>query len=165
MALKILALLSLDATLNEHGYVTVEETNFVAHSNQDATSARRKLRDGYRQHFRKEALKLLQTEQETDRNAPFEMPRELNKRVDRFHQDAFNDDCRRLYDLVKDFGRGHQTDEALALLNRVLPRMYKAGVQEGVTRYAHWENGEQYVGTCGTSLREALDQIDAEPLE
>ena len=30
------------------------------------------------------------------------------------------------------------------------------GYKEGLTAYAWWKDGVQYVGTCGTTLKEAL---------
>ena len=37
---------------------------------------------------------------------------------------------------------------------------YFEGVREGVRRFAHWKDGEQYVGTCGTTLTQALAEVD-----
>lgn len=34
------------------------------------------------------------------------------------------------------------------------------GLKEGVTMFAWWKDGVQYVGTCGTTLKEALNKID-----
>jgi hypothetical protein len=39
---------------------------------------------------------------------------------------------------------------------------YYEGVREGITRYAHWKDGVQYVGTCGKTLKEALVIINTE---
>lgn len=33
------------------------------------------------------------------------------------------------------------------------------GKIEGVTMYAHWKDGVQYVGTCGTRLADAVTKI------
>ena len=33
---------------------------------------------------------------------------------------------------------------------------YKEGYKEGLTAYAWWKDGVQYVGTSGTTLKEAL---------
>ena len=41
-------------------------------------------------------------------------------------------------------------------------RWFYNGMREGVREYAHWRDGEQYVGTCGTTLKEALERIDSE---
>jgi hypothetical protein len=41
-------------------------------------------------------------------------------------------------------------------------RWFYNGMREGVREYAHWRDGEQYVGTCGTTLAQALEQIDSE---
>lgn len=37
---------------------------------------------------------------------------------------------------------------------------FKAGMKEGITLFAWWKDGEQYVGTCGTTLKQALSEID-----
>lgn len=36
---------------------------------------------------------------------------------------------------------------------------YYAGLREGISMFAHWRDGVQYVGTTGKSLREALAEI------
>jgi hypothetical protein len=37
-----------------------------------------------------------------------------------------------------------------------------AGVIEGIERFAWWMDGEQYVGTCGTTLKRAVEDLKAE---
>lgn len=39
---------------------------------------------------------------------------------------------------------------------------YKNGVIEGVSRYAWWEDGKRYVGTCKKTLEEAIQDIEKE---
>ncbi len=41
-------------------------------------------------------------------------------------------------------------------------RAYYQGQREGVSLYAHWKDGVQYVGTTGRTLKEALAYIDQE---
>lgn len=41
-------------------------------------------------------------------------------------------------------------------------RAYHAGLREGVSMYAHWKDGVQYVGTTGRTLEQALDDINQE---
>ncbi len=41
-------------------------------------------------------------------------------------------------------------------------RAYYQGRREGVSLYAHWKDGVQYVGTTGRTLKEALAYIDQE---
>ena len=36
---------------------------------------------------------------------------------------------------------------------------------EGVTMYAWWKDGEQWVGSCGTTLKEAIKKIKAKAEE
>ena len=43
-----------------------------------------------------------------------------------------------------------------------LTRAYYNGIREGIEQYAHWKDGVQYVGTCGTTLKDALARIDLE---
>lgn len=66
-------------------------------------------------------------------------------------------------DLVKAVQKGqknhiNQEFETLADLNEA----YYNGVREGIEQYAHWKDGEQFVGTCGTTLKLALKRIDNE---
>ncbi len=39
---------------------------------------------------------------------------------------------------------------------------YYDGVKEGIWKYAYWKDGEQYVGTTGKTLRDALAEVDEE---
>lgn len=41
-------------------------------------------------------------------------------------------------------------------------KLYYNGVREGITQYAWWKDGVQYVGTCGETLKDALKRIDLE---
>lgn len=36
------------------------------------------------------------------------------------------------------------------------------GLKEGITLYAWWKDGTQYVGSCGTTLKKALEDVDKE---
>ena len=45
---------------------------------------------------------------------------------------------------------------------KLLNKAYYNGIREGIEQYAHWKDGVQYVGTCGTTLKDALARIDAE---
>ena len=38
---------------------------------------------------------------------------------------------------------------------------YYEGMRRGVTLYAWWNDGVQYVGTCGTTLKKAIEEINA----
>lgn len=46
--------------------------------------------------------------------------------------------------------------------NRSAVKAYYNGIREGIEQYAHWKDGVQYVGTCGTTLKKALERIDSE---
>ncbi len=37
---------------------------------------------------------------------------------------------------------------------------YKEGYKDGLTAYAWWKDGIEYVGTCGTTLKEALKHLN-----
>ena len=37
---------------------------------------------------------------------------------------------------------------------------YWNGVRDGIRRFAWWKDGAQQVGTCGTTLKKALEEID-----
>lgn len=39
---------------------------------------------------------------------------------------------------------------------------YYDGLIEGIARFAHWQNGTQYVGTCGKTLKEAVNDVQDE---
>jgi len=45
---------------------------------------------------------------------------------------------------------------------RLLNKAYYNGIREGIEQYAHWKDGVQYVGTCGTTLKDAIKRIDSE---
>ena len=37
---------------------------------------------------------------------------------------------------------------------------YRLGYIDALRRYAHWVDGEQFVGTCGKTLAEAIAEFD-----
>lgn len=39
---------------------------------------------------------------------------------------------------------------------------YVTGLKDGIRKYAWWKDGEQYVGSCGTTLKQALEGVDHE---
>jgi hypothetical protein len=43
-----------------------------------------------------------------------------------------------------------------------MSKNYFDGIIEGLTRYAHWKDGVQYVGTCGRTLKQALADVEME---
>ena len=45
---------------------------------------------------------------------------------------------------------------------KALTKAYYNGIREGIEQFAHWKDGEQFVGTCGTTLKSALKRIDQE---
>lgn len=47
----------------------------------------------------------------------------------------------------------------------VVREAYFDGLREGVTLYAWHKDGQQFVGTCGRTLKEALAEIDRQEAE
>lgn len=45
---------------------------------------------------------------------------------------------------------------------KLLNEAYYNGIRDGIRQYAWWRDGVQYVGTTGTSLKDALKDIDEE---
>src|SRR6185295_9382994 len=41
-----------------------------------------------------------------------------------------------------------------------LQAIYKQGFIDGLTAFAHWRDGEQYVGTCGRNLKNAIEECE-----
>ena len=41
-------------------------------------------------------------------------------------------------------------------------KAYYDGVREGLWKYAHWQDGVQYVGTMGTTLKAATEKVNVE---
>jgi hypothetical protein len=39
---------------------------------------------------------------------------------------------------------------------------YYSGMAEGISKYAHWKDGVQYVGTTGKTLAKALEELRVE---
>jgi hypothetical protein len=53
-------------------------------------------------------------------------------------------------------------DGGPALQHTVVTDEFFAGMVAGVRRYAWWNDGVQFVGTCGTALTEAMRKLDRE---
>ena len=51
------------------------------------------------------------------------------------------------------------TPEQDQYLQLAQTRAYYQGLREGVSMYAHWQDGVQYVGTTGCTLETALAEI------
>ena len=47
------------------------------------------------------------------------------------------------------------TEDMINTMSDALKNQYKQGIIE----YAWWKNGEQFVGSCGTPLKKALENI------
>lgn len=37
---------------------------------------------------------------------------------------------------------------------------YMQGYRDGLAAFAWWKDGEQYVGTCGATLKQALEKME-----
>lgn len=46
-----------------------------------------------------------------------------------------------------------------------IDELYLQGLEDGIRKFAWWSNGKQYVGTCGTTLKEALEEARKEYLK
>ena len=64
----------------------------------------------------------------------------------------------RIADLLEEAAVTIYNQNHMHKLNAI--KIYYDGLREGVTKYAHWKDGAQYVGTCGQSLKQALEEID-----
>lgn len=53
------------------------------------------------------------------------------------------------------------TPEQDQYLQLAQTRAYYQGLREGVSLFAHWRNGVQYVGTTGKTLKQALNDIES----
>jgi hypothetical protein len=38
--------------------------------------------------------------------------------------------------------------------------IYKQGMKDALRMFAHWQHGQEYVGTCGTTLKDAIARVD-----
>lgn len=54
------------------------------------------------------------------------------------------------------------TPEQEQFYRQEMARAYHDGLREGVSQYAYWRDGTQYVGTTGRTLKQALADIDQE---
>ena len=54
------------------------------------------------------------------------------------------------------------TAEQEQYLQLAQSRAYYQGRRDGISLYAHWRDGVEYVGTTGQTLKEALEYIDQE---
>jgi len=46
-----------------------------------------------------------------------------------------------------------------AELKREMAKLYRDGYKHGLTAYAWWKDGVQYVGSCGTTLKDAMKEL------
>ena len=44
-------------------------------------------------------------------------------------------------------------------LQKSIPVKYKEGFINGLKEYAWWKDGVQYVGSCGTTLKKAIEEV------
>jgi len=61
--------------------------------------------------------------------------------------------CKELAEILCDYLKSK------GILTPSIYEAFKQGLRDGVTRYAWWKDGTQYVGTCKTTLKEALEDI------
>jgi len=46
------------------------------------------------------------------------------------------------------------------LAKEIIEKIYRQGFKDGLTAFAYWSNGEQLVGTGGTTLKMALEVLE-----
>jgi len=51
------------------------------------------------------------------------------------------------------------TPEQEQFLQLAQTRAYYKGIREGVEKFAWWKDGRQYVGTCGSTLKDVLHDL------
>ena len=49
---------------------------------------------------------------------------------------------------------------ACALIDKFARKQFLLGRKDGIWRFAWWKDGVQYVGSCGTTLKKALEELD-----
>jgi hypothetical protein len=47
-------------------------------------------------------------------------------------------------------------------MSEALQMAWLKGYIDGLRAFAHWKDGVQYVGTCGTTLKEAIEEAKRE---
>lgn len=58
---------------------------------------------------------------------------------------------------LKDTLTEEQLDWLMDLLRNCSTRCYQKGYKDGLTTFAWWKDGEQFVGSCGTPLKDAIE--------
>ncbi len=71
---------------------------------------------------------------------------DIDRIIDRLKEEEYCENCEQL-----------QAD--LDKIRKCLPIKYKEGFIAGLQEYAWWKDGVQQVGTCGTTLKEAIEQV------
>lgn len=56
----------------------------------------------------------------------------------------------------------HSADGTLVINEGEFKQIQFDAAVDGLTRYAWWKDGEQYVGTCGTKLKDAVTDLRRE---
>jgi hypothetical protein len=52
-----------------------------------------------------------------------------------------------------------QEEEDVESLKFHLNRIFRDGIIVGISQFAHWKDGIQYVGTTGTTLKKAIEEV------
>ena len=72
--------------------------------------------------------------------------------------DALIEQISQLRDLLKKKVAYH--NEQVKDLHDMAHRARREGVKEGLSLYAWWKDGVQYVGTCGQTLKKAIEEFE-----
>lgn len=49
---------------------------------------------------------------------------------------------------------------SIGTIKEAMDEGYRMGLIEGISMYAWWKDGVQYVGSCGTTLKDAVSRIN-----
>ena len=57
----------------------------------------------------------------------------------------------------------NEAEKVLRRAQEATKQAYHLGFIDALTCFAHWKDGVQYVGTCGATLRGAIETLDRNP--
>jgi hypothetical protein len=77
-----------------------------------------------------------------------------------------NDGCNFKYEGIvetqREMNRVHDCQKLVQCVDEAKKGAYFDGLIEGMTRFAWWKDGVQYVGTCGKTLNQAIEEAKNE---
>ncbi len=84
-------------------------------------------------------------------NCPFELPAEKYEPM------------KIIRDKERNFICGYEDDEDADYILQAInshEKRYREGYEDGLRAYAWWKDGIEYVGSCGTTLKQALREAE-----